>query len=263
MIKNQVGLEAEFFLRDADGELVLPGDFGFGTDDYIILGECRAMPGVTREETLANFMERWYGVVFRAHKNKLTLDIETGWTKLSVEEHAAIMREMGTKEVSIAQNINGTDILELTDAIIHRGKIVGYRASIGLHVHFSSSEVSEVRLERDYSYVPVSLPITIGDAGTATLDLYRRLEGDAKKDVWAKAHASRITKPVVEHIVRKMDGRVLGFYKVDEPLKFRNPGFYEMKSHGGFEYRSLPFNQAVLDGIATIVDSAYILLEEL
>lgn len=155
MIKNQVGLEAEFFLRDAEGDLVFPGDYGFGTDDYIILGEIRATPGDTREEALANFVERWYGILFKASRLGLKVDIETGWTKLSTEQHADIMRKMGSKEVSTAQNIHGTDILELTDAIIHRGKIVGYNASIGLHVHFNSAEISEVRLARDRTYTPV------------------------------------------------------------------------------------------------------------
>ena len=263
MMKNQVGLEAEFFLRDADGNVVLPGDYGFGTDDYIILGELRAMPGTTREETLANFMKRWYGVVFRARSSKLTLDIADGWIEMSNQTHADLLREMGNKEISTAKNIYGTDILTQSDAIITRGKITGYRASIGLHVHFNSSEHSEVRVSRDYRYERVNLPITLGDAGAATLDLYRRYDGEERNDVWAKAHASRITVPVVNHIVSCMDADTLPYFRLTEKLKFRQPGFYEMKSHGGFEYRSLPFNQAVLDAIATIVDNAFTLLEEL
>ncbi len=49
---------------------------------------------------------------------------------------------------------------------------------------------------------------------------------------------------------------------VKVPLKYRQPGFYEIKEHG-FEYRSLPFTDDVFDHIVEIVYSSFKLFDEI
>ena len=262
MYKNTIGLEAEYFVRNGKGDLVIPSTRGLETDDYEILGEFRGECGTTRAEVLANFMKSFYDTYYRVINKKLQMDIETGWACLSTELHAKVLRTMGSKEISEAKNIYDTDILELSDAIIEKNKVVGYNASIGLHVHFNSSDVSEHERKVDIpQYEEVSLPIGIGDAET-TLKLYRYVRTDTDVRMSVSARANRITNPVIKHIVTSMD-ELLPNYKLEPTLKFRQPGYYECKSHGGFEYRSLPFNKAVLDALPSIVDYAFTLLEEL
>ena len=76
-VKNQVGLEAEFFLYDSGDNLVFPRKFGFSTDDFELLGEFRASPGNTREETLGNFFTEYYKVLFKAQKLNLCAGLTT------------------------------------------------------------------------------------------------------------------------------------------------------------------------------------------
>jgi len=68
---------------------------------------------------------------------------------------------------------------------------------------------------------------------------------------------------VIRHVVEKMDQNLHSRFKIEEPLRYRLPGFYEVKDDGRFEYRSLPFNQQVLDALPEITDTAFTLLEAL
>lgn len=253
-IINKVGLEAEFFLRDAKGNLVYPADHGFDCDSFPIIGEFRGKPGKTRQAAIANLLKAWYEVVFRAKEEKLTIDLK-GWTTMTPVAYAEALRKMEKKEVAQCQNIHGTDILERTDDKVARGKITEKVVSAGLHVHFSSQEVVTGAKVSQYDLDQLMK----GD--DTKLSTYTRLSADIKdgKEIGA---ASRICKPVVKTLITSMDALLPTYVKGLPPLKYRLPGFYEIKPYG-VEYRSLPFNQLAFDHIADIADQAFGLLEAL
>ena len=262
--KNKIGLEAEFFLRK-DGELVFPGDYGFSTDDLVILGEFRADPGSTRSEAIANFYKEYYNIVEKARANGLQLDISSGHTTITPEKYAEVMRKIGHKDVAGCKNIYpDVDMLKLTDAVVVDGVIKEHKLSIGLHVHFSSSDIVEKIEKRTVeTFSLVKIPLSIGTVGSiAEMSLYQKT-GQSDVENKLVASANRITKPVLVSIVESVDADVLSIYELDETLKYRRPGFYELKSHGGFEYRSLPFCDATLTNIYEIVDYAFTELEKL
>lgn len=262
-VVNSLGLEAEFFLRGKNGKLLYPGKHGFSTDEFFILGEFRAKEGTNRQETLAHFMEKWYEVLFLAKKNGEKIDIETGHTEIDPALYADILRKMESKHIASAKNIYPKiDLLKLTDAVVKDGEIQKYNLSIGLHIHFSSTITDEQKTKRkEVTYSPVRIPLSIAGNSVAEMNLFQK---DSEKEVETTltASVSRITKPVLYNFIRELDEKILPAYKPEIPLKYRNPGFYELKSYG-FEYRSLPFNKAVLDNIAEIVDFSYSLLEDL
>lgn len=262
---NKVGLEAEFFLRDKNGkELVFPENHGFETDEFIILGEFRAKPGVTRSETAANFFRAWYDVIELAKKKEKTIDISTGYTLITPEFYTEIMRKMGTKTIAHCKNIYpDVDLLKLTDAVVKDGKIEGHKLSTGLHIHLSSSDtVEKIYKKKVETYSPVKIPLSLGDVSVAEMSFYQKT-GESDVEDKFSVTANRITRPVLYSIIKEFDEKILPMYKIDKILKYRNPGFYEMKVHGGFEYRSLPFNEKTFGGIFDIVDFAFNKLEEL
>lgn len=254
-IINKVGLEAEYLLRDAKGNLVYPADHGLGADSFPIIGEFRGKPGKTRADAIGNFLKAYYEVIFRAKKEKLTIDLK-GWASVSPEFHAKAMRKMETKEVAQCQNIGDVDILARTDDEVVRGKIVKKRISAGLHVHFSAHEVQTGALIGQYDLD------TLLKNGKDKLDVYSRLSANIK-DSKSAVKASRLSQPAIVEIVKGMDKALLPLFVKGLPaLKYRLPGFYELKDHG-IEYRSLPFTQIVLDKIDEITDQAFTLLEAL
>lgn len=266
MLQNKVGLEAEYLLRNKDGELVFPGDYGFTTDEYVILGEFRGEPGNSPAETCAFFLKEYYDLLSKAKKAGLTVDI-SGWTTVDNPFSARILRKMGTKVINESSNIYGTDILELSDEVFQDGQKIGKHISCGLHVHFSSLITSEQFLQLPqgdrYYYIPVVIPLSIQGAET-TITLYRRNDSDTKPQTERKVSASvsRITKPVINYFVQEFD-KILPEYVKDMPeLKYRKPGYYEVKPHG-FEYRSLPFSEKTLKDILEITTKAFNLLESL
>lgn len=266
-ITNKVGLEAEFFVKK-NGQLVLPRNYGFESDEYIILGEFRSTPGKTVSETVSNFLLEWYNTLEKAKRMGVEICIDPHQI-ITKKFHADVLREMGTKEISTSSNIYGTDILEDTDAVIVDGKIIGYYLSIGLHIHFSSviAEQKEVTYGNEYQYTPVNLPVSLNndkDVGF-NLNLYKRSESKLdERKISCTASCNRITKPVIEHIVRTLDKEILPLYNpTDVKLKFRQPGFYEIKPDGRFEYRSLPMSQRVLTYIYDITGIAFKLLDDL
>lgn len=262
MITNKIGLEAEFFVVK-DNQLVLPGDYGFDTDEYIILGEFRAEPGKTPSESVANFLKSWYETKELAKKKGVEVCIDP-YKTISKKFHADIMRRMGTKEISVCSNLYGTDILEDTDAVIKDGIITDYYLSIGLHIHFSSEEVQskKVTLSEQYLYDSIKLPISLtGEKDSLfNIDLYKKGGKLDAKEVTVTASCNRITKPVINYIVKEFDEKVLPLYLPDVKLKFRQPGFYEVKYDGRFEYRSLPMCQKAVDDIFSISTFAFELL---
>lgn len=268
-LENKVGLEAEFFLTSAKGNLVFPGSNGFDTDEFIILGEFRSEPGINRSETLSNFFKEYYRIVEKAKSKNLVVNLDGIW-EIDLKKKAEILRKMGTKTVSESKNIYKTDLLELSDDIIEDGKITGRYLSTGLHVHFSSQVICEkvFPVGRKYSYTPMEIPLVFGDGIKTNLELFKRDQEHSPSAELVEAIANRITKPVIEHFVKEMDKNLLKHFlllssdKVSD-LKFRQPGFYEVKSYGRFEYRSLPFNRYVLEDIYKVVDFSFKLLEEL
>ncbi len=264
MFENKVGLEAEFFVfDDVDKNPVFPADYGFDTDEFPILGEFRAPPGKTRAETVGNFLTEWYKTKEKAEKAGVTIHLGSGHVLVTPEFYAEILRRMGTKSIAQCKNIYDTDLLTYTDAEIKNGKIFRHFLSIGLHVHFSSLQVEKRYWKEDKDvYTPIEIPLGIGDAGTVNLSLYKKSEVKSiEREV--KVSASRITKPVIYHFIKEFDENILHRYISNErTLKYRLPGFYEIKPHG-FEYRSLPFSTKVFDNIYSIVDFSFNLLENL
>ena len=263
---NKVGLEAEYFLTNKEGGLLFPQHNGFQSDEFCILGEFRALPGETRVETVTNFMQEWLTVNEQAKAKGMVIDISP-FKEIDLEFYSKIMKTMGTKEISQAQNIYGTDIVQDSDAIITRGKITGHRLSIGLHIHFSSYvEHTQYYTADDYwEYEPAYLPVSFinSELPELQLELYKRKYKVENQVNEVKATVSRITKPVLWNFIDGLDEELYPKYKPEQKLKFRQPGFYELKGHGGFEYRSLPFSQAILDDIYNIVDYSFGLLENL
>ena len=263
MFENMIGLEAEFFVVGKKGGLVYPKHYGFGHDDFIILGEFRAAPGKTRAETVANFFKEYYTVMEIAKKKNVNIILGDGSFQVDPEFHAKVMRKMETKNVATCENIYGTDILSLTDAEIKDGKILHHWLSIGLHVHFSSEVTNTMKWkETKENYYPVNLPLSFGGGGNVgEISVYQK--GETKETERSiTSSVSRITRPVLKHFIEEMDSKLLTKYAVKKPLKYRNPGFYEIKPYG-FEYRSLPFSDDTLKDIYNITDFAFSLLEEL
>ena len=262
MYTNMVGLEAEYLLRNEEGELVSPDDYRLSTDGFPLLGEVRGDPGKTRAETVANFFKGWYENLYEIAllDEVLTVDL-SGWGVVTPEVYAAAMRSMGTKEVAHCENIYGTDLLSLSNKITKRGTITSVVLTTGLHVHFSAEHTVKLTTSNLKSY---DLPLKFGDATIKTLTLYEKVRGDREK----VGKISRITKPVVRAFVEAFDKEILPNYgvkatsRVKDAMKFRQPGFFETKRYG-FEYRSLPFTEQVLADLYKITDFAYTLLESL
>lgn len=259
---NEMGIEAEYLLRDADQSLVYPGDYGLPADGFPILGEIRGEPGTQPESTVANFIKEYLRISRETKDKNLTIDL-TGYTKVSPKIYAEFSRRMGNKEISKCKNINpDIDLLELSDDIIDptTGKVVTKKISCGLHIHFSSSKSHTVIREK-LAFTPVKIPLWVGEA-EARLDLYRKEPITETKEA-ITVSVSRITVPVIRHIVSEYDRLILPNYKYNEPFKYRNPGFYETKNDGRFEYRSLPFNQTTYNELIDIVEFGYRLLQNI
>jgi len=259
MIRNKIGLEFEFLLRDKDGNLVFPEDFGFECDEFIILGEARAEAGKNPEETLANFYNTYYSVKWRAEAKGLTLDL-TGYAEIPNDFSAEIMRRMRLKEISQSKNIyEDVDILKMNDSVIKKGKVVGKYISTGLHVHFSSTITKHLRCS-------VQIPVyeRVVSMGVAIpVEIYTKTDKSTLSEEAVENTVSRITMPVVRELTKNFDNTILPKHKLGVDLKFRTPGFYEAK-HYGFEYRSLPFYTGMLaEGMEEVVLFAFAQLNSL
>lgn len=263
-ITNMIGLEAEAFLMKGD-EVVFPEEYGFDHDDFPILLEMRAAPASTRQEVLANFYKVYYDVKFRTEKEGLSLVLpSTGFRDVTPALYSKIVRQMGVKTVNKSKNIHNIDIQEFSDTEVGPdGKIVAQRVSNGLHIHFSSVVLVEKSFKyKTRNFEMVDIPIVIGKGASAKLDLYT-VDKEQETEVKIEASASRITMPVLQYIVEQMDTQVLAKFPSKVPLRYRQPGFYEVKSDGRFEYRSLPFTPDVLNCLPEIVDIAFTFLEDL
>jgi hypothetical protein len=228
-IIKQVGLEAEFLLRDSTGKLRYPAKHGFSTDEFFLLGELRANPGTTRSETVGNFLGAVSQVLYHANSKKMTVDF-SGLAEVDPALKADVMRKMSSKTVPECHNIHNTDILKYSDDVVVDGKITSSRISAGLHVHFSRWAF--------HTWTDIN-----------------KADRSEKLDL--------ITESQRKNIIVGMD-RILPKYDLGVPLKYRLPGFYEVKPWG-FEYRSLPMIPEFLqlEKIMEVVDYAFTQLEKL
>lgn len=282
MIENTVGLEFEYMLKDVDtGELVLPADFGFTTDEFPVLGEVRVRQQHDVDDLYLEFVKELHKLKLKVKKNHLA-NLELclgGIVGVNNKRYAEFLTAMGSKFISDTHNVYGTDILELTNDIIHNGKVVGKVITAGLHIHFGSIITESTRVDDEYKYIPVKIPVVdpLQDNNITFTNLYKR---ELKSDYEVKkveALVSRITNPVINEFVKALDVDVLPKYLDDvveygysdeildiklSDAKYRNPGFYETKSWG-FEYRSLPFNQSVIDDMYNIIEKSFELLNSL
>ncbi len=262
MINNRkIGVEAEFFLLNSKDEaIVVPSHWD--RDSFAVLGEIRGEPGNTPAETIGNFSKRQYEVESKVAKDKRIVMEAMRVVKLNVYRKA--MREMNAADkydaMSEIHNVYGTDISDYSDQIVKGGKIQGAKASCGLHIHFSCMHKDERKITQD-SYSPISLPITVGDAGTS-LHLYKKDGYEEKETI--SVSVSLLTKPAIEWIVRSLDESFFGRFEPakTERTKYRQPGFYELKPYG-FEYRSLPATPETIKALPEIVEKASELLREI
>lgn len=261
MIKNMIGLEAEAFLRkEGSDELVVASEVTNRHDDFPLLAEIRGEPGIEVSSAVANFMSELY------HLRKLLpsgyyLDMSSSFYSIPASLYSKCMHIMGTKELSKAKNIYGTDMTELNDMQIVDGKIQSTLISAGLHVHFSSTVEDTISVPVVDQYTSVSIPLKFGDADISFSNLYKRIEakGEPRK---VTAKVNQITRPVLEYIVKKMDEELLPKYAPEEKMKYRMPGWYEIKPYG-FEYRSLPMDNLVLNTLYQIAEYSFSLLDDL
>ena len=273
MLESKIGVEAEFLLLNAKGEVVIPPKH-WDRDGFPLLGEIRGDPGVTVPETVANFTKKLMETTAKLNKGcQLVME---DVMRIRLATYKAAMKqvtEVKGEQMGKVKNIHGTNIDDYSDQVIKDGKIQGINASCGLHIHFSCSEV-EVKVVKDTEYELVTLPISLAEVTGENallkelikpeLHLYTKkfLSGSGVKKITASA--SVLTRPVVEHIVKEMDKTFFKKFapKEEDRTKYRQPGFYELKPHG-FEYRSLPANKATMDALPEIVGKAFDLLHSL
>jgi len=226
MYKNKIGLEFEFLVRK-NNELVFPSDYGYLTDEFIILGEERCDPGENLSEVLSNFYKKWFELHEKSKNTGVVIDIKKGYEVISPDFYSKIMKRMGTKEINQSRNIYNTDILKLSDAIVENGVSKGHKISIGLHIHFSSIEENKKELEYDqYIYTPFSVNFSLGEI-PIKIDGYKKSDNPNKTKLEVTSTANRITTPVLRYFIKELDNKLLKKYNItDEILKYRMPGFY-------------------------------------
>jgi hypothetical protein len=87
-----------------------------------------------------------------------------------------------------------------------------------------------------------------------------------KKIITKTVDIVNLRKRVIEDIAKrcKHNGAIVPMKrpKKEDRTKYRQPGFYELKPYG-FEYRSLPANDAVMKALPEIVGKAFELLDSL
>jgi hypothetical protein len=244
---NKIGLECEVLIRNNKDELVIPSEYNLPTDDFIILGEIRSLPQTNVSDVVYEFMKDLYAFNILLKVNKLNLDIQDGWDVISPDLYSKLLRIMGSKNIEECKNVYGNDILKMTDAIVENGKIIGHKISTGLHIHFSYDIIASHKYAKEtYTNTVDNMYVR---TGTETCEEETKLY-------------SLLTENTIKSIVKSFDKDILPKYKIEENLKFRNSGFYEIKPYG-FEYRSLPFNQLILDNLTEIVEYSFDKLNKL
>jgi hypothetical protein len=277
-IRSKIGLEAEFLLINAKGEIIIPPS-GWDRDGFPLLGEIRGTEGKTVAETVTNFKAAELEIMDKLRKGHSIRMSDVEMIKLALYKKANREIDWEDKEESMGKvkNIYGIDIEDFSDQVVKNNKIQGIRVSCGLHLHFSCGEYIEYEYEEP-QYEQVILPIGRGpdfedqpmtavnrlaeELTSRCVYLYRH-KGYTKKGV-TKLYASRLNKPAIAFIVKTLDDEFFERFAPAkaERTKFRQKGFYELKDYG-FEYRSLPANAETMAALPEITKRAFELLEEI
>jgi len=287
-IESKVGLEAEFLLINAKGEIIIP-PASWDRDGFPLLAEIRGDEGKTVAETVTNFKAKEIGIVEDMRKGHTMRMSNMEMIKLALYKKANKEIDWDEKEESMGKikNIHGIDIESFSDQVVKGNKIQGIRISCGLHVHFSCNEERYYEHE-EAQYEQVILPIGLGDGPLIATHhseegadlpftpaellakellkpcVYLYRQKGYSKSAKTTIHANRLNKPAIEYIVREMDEQFFERFapRKDDRTKFRQPGFFELKPYG-FEYRSLPANADVMEALPEITRKAFDLLEEI
>jgi len=268
MLERKVGLEAEFLLLNAKGEVIIPPP-SWDRDGFPLLGEIRANPADNVPDVVAYFIKKRMEIEANVRKgHKLVMENIRRIRLATYKEAMKQVTEVKGEQLGKVQNIHGINIDDYSDQVIgDNHKIQGINASCGLHIHFSCSE-SVTKIIKDVEYDLVTLPIKLAEATGENIILtemikpeiclYRKRylsEANTKK---ITATASVLTKPVIEYFVGEMDKAFFDRFapKEEDRTKYRQPGFYELKPYG-FEYRSLPANEEVMEALPEIVSKAF------
>lgn len=260
-MNRKVGVEAEFFLLNSKDEAVVVPP-SWDRDAFTVLGEIRGEPGDSPAETIGNFCKRQYEIESKVAKDRRIVMETMRVIKLAAYRKA--MQDMNAADkyatMSNIHNIYGTNIGDYSDQVLKGNKIQGAKASCGLHIHFSCMQKEE-HIIKQYNYFPVSLPIGIGDAN-ATINLYDRGDQEVKEEI--KVSVSLLNRPSIEWIVKQLDDAFFEKFAPakNERTKYRQPGFYELKSYG-FEYRSLPATPETIKALPEIIETAFELLKDI
>lgn len=268
MLKCKVGLEAEFLLLNAKDEVIIP-PASWDRDGFPLLGEIRADPADNVPDVVANFIKKRMEIEAKVRKgHKIVMENVKRIRLATYKEAMKQVTEVKGEQIGKVKNINGINIDDYSDQVIGENhKIQGINASCGLHIHFSCNE-SVTKIIEDVEYDPVILPIKLAEATGENVILTEMI----KPEIWLyrkkylsiantkkiTATASVLTKPVIEYFVREMDNAFFDRFapKEEDRTKYRQPGFYELKPYG-FEYRSLPANEAVMEALPEIVSKVF------
>jgi len=287
-ISSKVGLEAEFLLINAKGDIIIPPS-NWDRDGFPLLGEIRGEEGKTVAETVTNFRGAEMNILEKLRTGHTLRMSDLEMIKLALYKKANKEVDWDEKAADMGKivNIHGTDIEEFSDQVVKGNKIQGIRISCGLHVHFSCGQELNYEYEEP-QYEQVILPIGLGEAGlvarhkdddnlditftpaellakellSSALYLYRHKGYSSKKK--EQLYVSRLNKPAIRYIVEEMDKAFFDRFAPcqKDRTKYRQPGFFEIKPYG-FEYRSLPANSNVMEALPEITQKAFGLLKEI
>lgn len=264
---KKVGVEAEYIiLNDKGAPKVVPA--GWDVDNMPLLGEIRGEPGTSWDQATAEFQRAHLMIVDRLERHQKSWNVEF-LPSLVVEQklYKEVMKgvDLNNKQEGLRQvrNIYGTNIEDYTDQVIEDKKVVGSRISCGLHIHFSYSSKETKKITRSH-FEKVTIPLSVGTIGDQPmhLDLYKKVS-DKEEEV-VSVEVSKFTRPAIYAIVEAMDKEFFDRFapEASERTKYRQPGFYELKSYG-FEYRSLPATRETISALPEITKKAFEVLHDL
>ncbi len=257
--KTMIGLEAEMFLKNKDGDIVIIPR-SLPRDGFPLLLEVRGKPAITAMEAFTNFMSKYYIIKEMVDPYKIIMANEMDVTG---DLYNAALAEMSPEEIGeskgAVQSTRGVvDAYSniITDA---NGKVIAYKVTAGLHIHFSAVDTFKYGNEYKSKYEPITLPLTIQTDGCKNLHpyitLYKKEYEDSNSTPKVRT-INMLNVPTIEHIVTECDKQLYKKYGPEIISKTRQPGFWESKDDGRFEYRSLPFNKLVFDDLLNISKKA-------